>query len=198
VRRPPIRIRTFILGTMLALLLMPTLAAGVAWLIARDHQQAGIQHRLNTAFAYVTSHRTEMRDPASVQGFTRLLGRLELLAQLVIATTTPPGKSQLYVSPALNPAVQKEEAGPRKAGRPDRTPATSPADTTKTWTDERQRLIPVGTSTRATLAADLFYRPASRATRALVALVSGSSSCLPGSRSRSGSPAAGWSRRSPG
>ena len=84
-RRPPIRIRTFILGTVLVLLLLPTLAGGAAWLIERDHQQAGIQQRLNTAVAYLTSHRTEMQEPAAVQGFARLLDRLDLLAQLVIA-----------------------------------------------------------------------------------------------------------------
>ena len=80
-RRPPIRIRTFILGTVLVLLLVPTLAGGAAWLIERDHQQAGIRQRLNTAAAYLTSHRTEMQEPASVQGFASLLDRLDLLAQ---------------------------------------------------------------------------------------------------------------------
>ncbi len=43
-RRAPIRIRTFILGTVLVLLLAPALAGGAAWLIERDHQQAGVQH----------------------------------------------------------------------------------------------------------------------------------------------------------
>jgi hypothetical protein len=35
----PIRIRTFILGTVVFLLLVPTLAGGAAWLIERDHQR---------------------------------------------------------------------------------------------------------------------------------------------------------------
>jgi len=105
-RQPPIRIRTFILSTVLVLLLLPLLTGGAAWLIERDHQQTATRRRLNTAVAYLTSHRTELQEPAAVQGFASLLNRLDLLAQLVIITTTPPGKSQLYISPALSPALR--------------------------------------------------------------------------------------------
>ncbi len=42
-----------------------------------------------------------MQEPAAVQGFARLLDRLDLLAQLVIAG--PSEKRVLYVSPALSP-----------------------------------------------------------------------------------------------
>ncbi len=66
-RRVPIRIRTFILGTVLLLLLVPTVAAGAAWSIERDHQQANIERRLNTAVAYLTSHRAEMQEQPSVR-----------------------------------------------------------------------------------------------------------------------------------
>jgi hypothetical protein len=86
-RQPPIRIRTFILGTIVVLLLVPPLAGGAAWLLERDHQQAEIRGRLNTAAAYLTSHRTEIQQSGSVEGFTRLLGRLDLLAQVAIART---------------------------------------------------------------------------------------------------------------
>ena len=102
-RRAPIRIRAFILGTVLVLLLLPPLAGGAAWLIERDHQQKAVQKRLTTAVAYLTSHRAGIREPAAVQGFARLIDRLGLFAQLVVGTDSPPGKSQLYVSPALNP-----------------------------------------------------------------------------------------------
>ena len=121
-RRPPIRIRTFILGTVLVLLLLPTLAGGAAWLIERDHQQAGIQQRLNTALAYLRSHRTEIQEPAVLQGFARLLDRLDLLAQLVIAE--PGEKSQIYVSPALSPDIQRQQARKAKAGRSGTSAAT--------------------------------------------------------------------------
>jgi signal transduction histidine kinase len=48
-----------------------------------------------------------------------------------------------------------------------------PPETKTSWTDE-QRFIPtVSSGSRANLVADLYYRPTSRATRALVALVSG-------------------------
>jgi hypothetical protein len=50
-RRPPVRIRTFLLGTVLVLLLLPTLAGGAVWFVERDHQQAGIQRRLSAAIA---------------------------------------------------------------------------------------------------------------------------------------------------
>jgi signal transduction histidine kinase len=174
-RQPPIRIRTFILGTVLVLLLVPTLAGGVAWLIERNHQQAGTQHRMNTALAYLTSHGAEMQEPASVQGFARLLNRLDMLAQVVLITTTPLGKSQLYLSPTLNvgPALQKEQARKAKSQQSPTTPANAPPETTGSWTDDR-RLIAVGASkSRATLVADLYHRPASRSTRAVAALVSG-------------------------
>jgi signal transduction histidine kinase len=163
-RRSPVRIRPFILGTVLVLLLVPTLAAGAAWLIERDHQQAGIHGRLNTAISYLTSHRTEMQKPGSVRGFARLLDRLDLLSQVVIAA--PSEKQQLYLSPAL-------ERG--QARQPVKTAAAAPAGIGASWIDKR-RLIPVAGSKSqapAILVIDLFYRPASRATRALAALLSG-------------------------
>ena len=165
-KRPPIRIRTFILGTVLVLLLLPALAAGAAWLIERDHQQTDIQQRLNTAAAYLTSHRTEMQEPASVQAFARLLDRLDLLSQVVIAA--PSEKSQLYLSPAL---------GRGQAGRSVKAAAAAAAGFSASWADDR-RLIPVAGSksqarASAILVTDLYYRPASRTTRALVALLTG-------------------------
>jgi len=156
-RRSPIRIRTFILGTVLVLLLLPVLAGGAAWLIERDHQQADTQRRLGAAVAYLTSHRAEMQAPASVRGFARLLDRLDLLAQVVIAG--PSKKGLVY----LSPAAQTRQSF--------KTAVTGPSPPSRA--DDR-RLIPAGTSkSPATLVTDLYYRPASRATRALVALISG-------------------------
>jgi signal transduction histidine kinase len=165
-RPPPIRIRTFILGTVVFLLLLPTLAGGAAWLIERDHQQAGIQQRLNAAVAYLTVHRAQIQERATVQGFARLLERRDLLAQLVIAEPSV-GKTLLYVSPALA-AAQQGNRSPVKT-----SPASSAGTSPASWADDQQ-LIPAGRSkSPQTLAADLYYRPASRATRALVALLSG-------------------------
>jgi signal transduction histidine kinase len=167
-RQAPIRIRTFILGTVLVLLLVPTLVAGAAWLIERDQQQANNQRRLNTAVAYLTSHRAEMQQKAPVAGFARLLGRLDLLAQLVIAR--PGEKRELYVSPALG-KEQARRATARQSGRP---AATTSTGTSASWIDAGRRAIPAGTrKAPATLALDLYYRPVSRATPALVALISG-------------------------
>jgi signal transduction histidine kinase len=166
-RQPPIRIRTFILGTVLVLLLAPTLAGGAAWLIERDRQQAGIQHRLNSAVAYLTIHRTEMQEPATVHGFARLLDRLDLLGQVVAITTSPPGKDPLYFSPALG-------QGQRAKIPPGKKAAAAPPETSTTWIHDRRRFIAAGTrKSPATLVTDLYYRPASRTTRALVALLSG-------------------------
>ena len=167
-RRAPIRIRTFILGTVLALLLVPTCAAGAAWLIERDHQQAGTRHRLNAAFAYLTSHRSEIQEPASVHGFASVLGRLDLLGQLVIAG--PSEKSQLYVSPSL---VQTQTSRAAKKAAAAKEAAGAPPGTSTGSLSGVRRLIPVGPKSRATLVVDIYYRPASRATRALVALTTG-------------------------
>ena len=134
--RQPIRIRTFILGTVLVLLLAPILAGGAAWLIERNHQQAIVQQRLNTVVAFLTSHRAEMQEPASVQGFAGVLNRLGMLAQVVMVTTSPTGKSQLYLSPALNldPALRKQQAGKSRAEPSPTAPANAPAETTGSWT----------------------------------------------------------------
>jgi signal transduction histidine kinase len=168
-RRPPIRIRTFILCTVLVLLLLPTLAGGAAWLIERDHQQADIQRRLSAAAAYLTSHRTEVQEPASIQGFARLLDRLDLLAQLVIAG--PSEKSQLYVSPALLQVETRQSVTTAAAAK---KAATAPGETSSaSWTDDRQLFPVAAAKSRAILIADLYYRPASRASRALVALLTG-------------------------
>jgi signal transduction histidine kinase len=167
-RQPPVRIRTFILGTVLVLLLLPTLTGGGAWLIERGHQQADAKQRLNTAVAYLTSHRAEVQEPAGVQGFARLLDRLDLLAQVVIVSTSPPEKSQLYVSPALDRG---------QAGSSVKAAALAAADISASWANDRRLIsIPGSKSTSqtpATLVTDLYYRRSSRATRALVALLSG-------------------------
>jgi signal transduction histidine kinase len=158
-RRRPVRIRTFLLGTVLVLTVAPTLTAGVAWLIERDHQQAGIQARLNTAIAYLTSHRSEMQKPASIHGYATLVNRLGLLSQVVIAGPSV-GKSQLYLSPALVQGQSRKLSAKKGA-----TGTNWPAD---------RRLIPTAKpESPGTLVTDLFYRPASRATRTVVALVSG-------------------------
>ena len=163
--RAPIRIRTFILGTVVFLLLVPTLTGGAAWLIERNHQQAGTDKRLNTAFAYITSHRTQMQGRASVQGFARLLDRLDLRAALVLIG--PSSKSQLYISPAI---AQGQDGKPR----PGEKAAAAPAKPSTTWTRDRERLIEVGTpKSQLALVTDLYYRSASGATQALVGLVSG-------------------------
>jgi signal transduction histidine kinase len=168
-RQPPIRIRAFILGTVLVLLLMPSLAGGAAWLVERDHQQKGIQQRLNTAVAYLASHRAEMQERASIQGFARLLGRLDLLAQVVIAS--PSEKRQLYASPALLQGDTRQSV--KKAAAAKQAVAAPAKTSTSSWVDD-ERLIAAGTrKAPATLAVDLYYRPASRAMRALVALLSG-------------------------
>jgi len=166
--RRPIRIRTFILGTVLVLLLLPTLAAGAAWLVERYHQRAGIQGRLNTAVAYLTSHRSNMQKPTSVHEFARLVDRLDLLAQVVIAEPSV-GKNRLYVSPALL------QAQPRS---PSAKAATAPTETN--WPDDRQLIATAKPESPGTLVTDLYYRPASRATRALVALLSGTVILLAG------------------
>jgi signal transduction histidine kinase len=165
-RQPPIRIRTFILGTVLVLLVLPMLTGGAAWLIERGHQRAGIQRRMNTAGAYLTSHRTELQAPATVQGFARLVERLGLLAQVIIVA--PSEKQPFYLSPALERA---------QGGRSVKAAAVAAANISAAWTDDR-RLIPIAGSksasrAQAMLVTDLYYRPASRATRALVALLSG-------------------------
>ena len=172
-RRAPIRIRSFILGTVLVLLLVPTLAGGAAWLIELDWQQAGIQSRLDAAVAYLDAHHAERK--GSIQGFASLLDRLDLLAQVVVAG--PNTKGLLYVSPALNLLAQKKQAaagGPTNSGQTGKPATGTPVGTgAASWTDDH-RLLPVGTrNSGATLAVDLYYRPASRTTRALVALITG-------------------------
>jgi signal transduction histidine kinase len=150
-RRAPVRIRTFLLGTVLVLLVLPTLAGGAGWLIERDHQRASIHARLNVASAYLTSHRSEIQAPATVRGFARLVDQFDLLGQLVIVGTSE--KRVLYVSPTLDQGFQ----GKTPPGR-----------------DDDRRLIQVGTSkSPATLVTDLYYRPASSTTAPLVALLSG-------------------------
>ena len=168
-RRAPIRIRTFILGSIVVLLLVPGLAAGAAWLIEGNRQQADIHHRLSIAVDYLTARRTEMQEPAARHGFARLLGRLDLLGQVTLITRSPPGKHPIYTSPALAQVKAPPPAkNPRKSG------TTAPTLTNANWRHDPQRQLPAGTpKTPATFVTDLYYRPASRATQALVALAGG-------------------------
>jgi signal transduction histidine kinase len=166
-RRPPIHIRTFLVGTILVLLLLPTLAGGAAWFVERDHQQANVAQHLNSAVAYLTIHRKQIQQPAVVHEFAQLLNREGLLAQLVVVSNTPPGKSQVYVSPAL--AI--DQGKPRSSRGARGTPV--PTQTSPSGLEDSQRQISIARKTGATMAVDLYFRPASRANRALVALITG-------------------------
>jgi signal transduction histidine kinase len=179
-RRAPIRIRAFLVGTVLALLVLPTLAGGAAWLIERRHQQAAIHRRLDSAAAYLSSRRTEIRAPATVQGFARLVGRLDLLAELTLIAK-PLGKSQLYLSPALGPSLQKQQLAARlKHAASGAGPATAPADSGASLILDHRLITVVAGKAPGLLAVDLYYRPASRTARALVALVAGVVALLAG------------------
>jgi signal transduction histidine kinase len=171
-RRAPVRIRAFILGAIIGLLCLPPLAAAAGWQIERDHQRAGVQRRLNKAADYLASHGAAMREPATIQGFAGLLGRLGLLAQVVVATSSPPGKNLIYLSPPLTASAQKEAFRRKLAGRPDPS-ALGFAGKTPPANSER-RVIPIaGSDPPATAIADLYYAPSSRSSRALVALITG-------------------------
>jgi len=153
-RRAPIRIRAFILGALVILLVAPTLAGGAGWLIEHDHQRARIHTRLNTAVAYLAARRTELQTSGSVPGLAALLDRLDLLAQVVIIG--PSEKKLVYVSPPLE-QIQQGKQGKSPPGR-----------------DVDRRLTPIGTrKSPATLVTDLFYRPPSGTTPPLVGLVTG-------------------------
>lgn len=171
-RRAPIRIRTFILGAILVLLLVPTLAGAVGWLIENDRQQAAVRQRLNSATDYLSSHGTEMGQPIVVEGFARLLGRLGLRAQVTLIANTPPAKVPLYTSPELVGSAREFKI--RRATNPElsRLVPVVPTTLSTTW-PHSQRQIPVGPSRKAapSLTADLYYPPTSSATRALVALL---------------------------
>ena len=187
-RRAPVRIRTFLLGTVLVLLLLPTLAGGAGWLIERDHQRASIQQPLNAAVAYLTSRRSELQAPATARGFARLVDRLDLLGQLVIVG--PSEKQPAVRQSGPRAGIQAARRCPARQAR--RPPGRALwAMTAGSYGSERpsrrQRSSPTCTTGRPPA-------PPRRSSRSSA----GSSSSSPSSRSRSGSPAAGWSRRSPG
>src|SRR5579863_8895685 len=113
--RAPIRFRTFILGAILVVLLVPTLAASAAWLIERENQHSNIQRRVDTAVSFLNSHRSEIKERATLRQFERTLIPLGLRAQLVLATKSPPGKVVLFISSSLathntRPAVEEKVA----------------------------------------------------------------------------------------
>jgi signal transduction histidine kinase len=160
--RAPIRIRAFMLGTFVALLLLPVLAGGAGWLIEGRHQDTITEHQVGPAVAYLKAHRSSVKEPATIQGLTSLLKRHDLLAQLVVVSTMPPAKDLIYLSPGL-------DQGQTKRAKADLSGKPGPAST-----DDSHQVIAVGTpNAPAALVVDLYYRPQSRATRALVALVSG-------------------------
>jgi signal transduction histidine kinase len=96
-----------------------------------------------------------------------LLGRLDLLGQLVIAG--PSEKSVLFASPALQQSQTRLAVKKAAAARASRG---APAPTSSGSLRDDHRLITVSVKSKTILVADLYYRPASRATRALVALTS--------------------------
>ena len=162
--RPPIRIRSFILGSVLVLLLVPTLAGGAGWLIERDHQHAAIQQRLNTAVGYLTTHRNDLK--ASLPAFASLLATPGPARRPERPRPDTTGKGGALPQPG---AAANRRPGQRRAA----PGATALSGTRSSWSHDR-RLIPADwAGSPATLVADLYYRPASDAARTIVALVSG-------------------------
>ena len=167
--RAPIRIRTFLVVTLLALLVLPALGAGAAWLVESHRQQSEIHHRVNAAVAYLSTHRASPGNRAVVQGFARLLDRLDLLAQVVLVTDAPPGKHPLYTSPVLAKGETPAQIKERRAGRPSLQAPQAPAP----WIQTDHAIAAGSPKARGVLIADIYYLHASRTTRALVALLSG-------------------------
>ncbi|MES1248369.1 MAG: HAMP domain-containing sensor histidine kinase [Actinomycetota bacterium] len=147
--RAPVRIRTFLIATVVALVSAPALAGFAAWSIARHVQSHDARKPLDEAVAYLVAHRTQIREPAAIRGFARLLERGNLLGQLVLASQSPPQKAVLYTSPGLEKTRGKTSA--------EKPPAL-------------HELIGVGTGE---LAVSLFTEPVSVGGRALAALVTG-------------------------
>ena len=195
-RGPPIRIRTFIVGAIIAVLLLPTLAGGAAWLLERDRQQAAIQGRLHTAIAYVTVHRTDIqaahvvRDSPACSDGPICSGNCSSLGRVRSARSTSARRS-------ARPSRRNRRASSRRV-RPLRRPGPRrpirPRVVAMTTGSSRSQALerrPTWSSTSTTLPPPVPPRSSSR-------WWSVSSSCSPRSPSWSGSPAAGWSRRSPG
>jgi signal transduction histidine kinase len=183
VRRAPVRIRTFILATVLALVLLPVLAGVAAFQIERDHQRADIRQRLDTAFGYLSAHRMEMRKPGNVQAFAGLLDRLGLFAQVSLIMKVPPGKTLIYTSPALTPTVTSNQVttGTAKARGSRATLPTAGTKSPANGDATAERVIPVITRNSAgALTAELYVSPASRSAQALAALVAGLAVLLAG------------------
>lgn len=154
-RRSPVRIRAFILGALIVLVLLPPLAGASAWLVERDRERAGIHARLNTVVGYITSHRRDIQASPVLRGLGVLTDRLDVLARLVIAG--PSEKRLLFVSPSLEQPAQAKLLGKLPAGR-----------------DVDHRVVPVGTADApALVVADLYYRPLAGSAAALTALLSG-------------------------
>jgi len=157
----PIRFRTFILGTILVVLIVPTLAASAAWAIERENQSANIQRRVNTAISFLTLHRHDIRDSATLRRFEGKLGPLELRALLVFATESPPTKDVIFVSSSLESPKTERAAKER---------AATAAVPSASWGQERHR-IEVSAKPTAILSATIYFRRSSSAARALVAFI---------------------------
>jgi signal transduction histidine kinase len=171
-RRAPVRIRTFILGVVLALLVLPTVAGVAAWRIERGHQRAATQRRLDAAFTYLSAHRTEMTKPGTVPAFAALLDRLGLFARVNLIMKVPPGKRVVYVSPALDPTLAGSPAGRAKTRRAGVTSPTASPKSPANGDQAVERVIPIITRDSAgALVADLYSPPASRSSQALAAVL---------------------------
>ena len=153
---------------------------------ARPSASGQFSGRLNTAVGLPRPPTAaDMRKPASVRGFASLLNRLDLLRAESSSPSRRSGKSRALRQP--EPSLRNKR------------PAESPPGPTKplatNWSDAR-RLIPTakpeaGTLRHRPLLPTRIPVPRRRSSRSSPA----SSSCSPGSPSRSGLPAAGWSRR---
>jgi signal transduction histidine kinase len=159
--RPPLRFRTFIICTILVVLLAPTLAAGAAWAIERQNQHANIQRRVDSAVSFLRAHRHEIREPATLRKFKRTLETLDLRAQLVLTTGSPPSKDVIFVSSSLKSPRTQREAKKKEA---------TTLSLTTPWSQERHN-IQLSSKPTTILSATLFYQRSSSAARALVALI---------------------------
>lgn len=161
--RSPLRFRTFILVTILVVLLVPTMAAGAAWAIERENQHANIQRRIDLAVSFLETHRDAIKEPSTLKRFEAMLVPLNLRAQLVIAAKSPPSKEVLFLSRGLE--------GPNVKGSAKGKAAKAP-EISASWGRQRHAIIIRSTSKSTTiLAAILYYRHASSAARVLVAFV---------------------------
>jgi signal transduction histidine kinase len=174
-KRRTVSARVFLLVALLTLLALPAAVATGVWFFEAQRQRDDLNGRLARASSYVRDHGVPSARAGSQRAYDRYLARFRIEAQVTRMGAGKNGiKDAVYTTPSLEDELRlKKRSATGQAGDSKVSSPNARSHVSYTY-------LLGATKAEGMLVADLYYRPANRTFRALLAIAAGAAALLLG------------------